>query len=73
MEIRYAKSQDWMEWHKLDSHLSEAVFEEKVRNKQGYVMQEDGKIIGVLRYNLFWDNTPFCTLLFMCWSNGNMT
>ena len=28
-------------------------------------MQEDGKIIGVLRYNLFWDNTPFCTLLFM--------
>ena len=21
--------------------------------------------IGILRYNLFWDNTPFCTLLFI--------
>ena len=65
MEIRYVKSQDWMEWHKLDSHLPKAVFEEKVRNKQGYVMQEDGRIIGVLRYNLFWENTPFCTFLFI--------
>lgn len=65
MEIRYAESQDRMEWYKLDSHLPEDVFEEKVRNKQGYVMQVDGKIVGVLRYNLFWDNTPFCTMLFI--------
>ncbi|WP_423775813.1 hypothetical protein [Amedibacillus dolichus] len=21
--------------------------------------------MGLLRYNLFWDNTPFCTLLFI--------
>ena len=26
---------------------------------------DEGKIVGVLRYNLFWDNTPFCTLLFI--------
>ena len=34
-----------------------------MRNKQGYVCIEDGKIIGILRYNLFWDSVPFCTLL----------
>ena len=22
---------------------------------------------GLLRYNLFWDNTPFCTMLFVDW------
>lgn len=23
------------------------------------------KPAGILRYNLFWDNTPFCTMLFV--------
>ena len=65
MEIRYVDFRDMIEWYRLDSHLPEAVFMEKVRNKQGYVMQVDEKIIGILRYNLFWDNTPFCTLLYI--------
>ena len=38
-------------------------YEEKIRNRQAYVFMEDGKVRGILRYNLFWDNTPFCTLL----------
>lgn len=65
MEIRYAELRDKTEWYMLDRHLPEAGFEEKVRNKQGYVMMEDAKVVGVLRYNLFWDNTPFCTMLFL--------
>ena len=65
MEIRYVRLEDKLAWNKLDSHLPEDVFEEKARNKQGYVMQEDEKIVGILRYNLFWDNTPFCTMLFI--------
>ena len=24
--------------------------------------------MGLLRYNLFWDNTPFCTMLFADWN-----
>ena len=40
-------------------------FDEKVRTKQGYVYVKDEEIIGVLRYNLFWDNTPFCTMLYI--------
>ena len=65
MEIRYAELQDKTEWYMLDRHLPEGGFEEKVRNKQGYVMMVDAKVVGVLRYNLFWDNTPFCTMLFL--------
>lgn len=65
MLIRYAQLNDRTEWFRLDGHLLEAAFEEKIRNQQGYVLTEDDKVIGVLRYNLFWDNTPFCTMLFI--------
>ena len=63
--IRQVKQQDKEAWYALDNHLPESVFDEKVRCGQGYVYIEDEKIIGVLRYNLFWDNTPFCTMLFI--------
>lgn len=65
MKIRYMKLEDKTEWYKFDEHLPEAVFEEKVRTKQGYVILENKRIVGILRYNLFWDNTPFCTMLFI--------
>ena len=32
-------------------------------------MLENNKPVGLLRYNLFWDNTPFCTMLFIDWNN----
>ena len=62
--IRYVKAQDKASWHALDRDLPGAGFDEKVRNKQGYVYIQDGKIVGVLRYNLFWDMIPFCTHLY---------
>ena len=65
MEIRHVELHDKAGWYLLDWHLPESGFEEKVRNMQGYVLLDCDKIVGVLRYNLFWDNTPFCTLLFI--------
>ncbi len=38
MEIRHVEFQDKVGWYLLDRHLSEAGFEEKVKNKQGYGM-----------------------------------
>ena len=63
--IRPVEQWDKEEWYALDQHLPESLFDEKVRCGQGYVCVEGEKIIGVLRYNLFWDNTPFCTMLFI--------
>lgn len=65
VEIRYVQSDDKDFWFGLDRHLPECEFEKKVRDRQGYVLLEDGKPVGLLRYNLFWDNTPFCTMLFV--------
>ena len=61
--IRAAGMWDRDEWFRLDRDITEDVYEEKIRNRQAYVFMEDGKVRGILRYNLFWDNTPFCTLL----------
>lgn len=68
IEIKYVEDTDKEFWYSLDKHLPEVEFNKKVRDKQGYVLFNDGIAIGLLRYNLFWDNTPFCTMLFVDWS-----
>lgn len=65
VEIRYVKNSDKTFWYSLDKHLPEAEFDDKVRTKRGYVLLLEDTPIGILRYNLFWDNTPFCTMLFI--------
>jgi ribosomal protein S18 acetylase RimI-like enzyme len=52
-------------WFKLDRHLSKNEFQLKIRDKRGYVICDDDKPIGVMRYNLFWDNTPFLTMIYL--------
>lgn len=68
IEIKYVEEINKEFWYSLDKHLPETVFYKKVRDKQGYVLFDDGNPVGLLRYNLFWDNTPFCTMLFVDWS-----
>ena len=63
--IRVVENQDKAAWFAFDKHLPITELNEKVRCRQGYVCVEKEKVIGVLRYNLFWDNTPFCTMLFI--------
>lgn len=48
--IRNSESKDKNGWYTLDHELSESSFDEKVRNRQGYVCVEDEKVIGILRY-----------------------
>lgn len=63
--IRYVQEEDEAFWFELDKHISKAEFQKKVRDKMGYVILDGGNLAGILRYNLFWDNTPFCTMLFV--------
>ena len=65
VDIRYVQLADKEFWFSLDKHLPETEFMNKVRDRRGYVLLEDNIPIGLLRYNLFWDNTPFCTMLFI--------
>ena len=36
-----------------------------MRDGRGHVLLEDGVPAALMRYNLFWDNTPFCTLFYV--------
>ena len=64
-EINFATKSDKQFWFTLDRHLSEEEYDNKIRDRRCYVLSVDGKKAGILRYNLFWDNTPFCTLLYI--------
>ena len=65
MEIRYVTETDKLFWYTLDKHMSESEFELKVRDKRGYVIGDGDISVGIMRYNLFWDNIPFLTLIYI--------
>lgn len=69
IDIRYVQLEDKKFWYRLDKHLPEQEFNQKVLQKRGYVLLENHIPIGLLRYNLFWDHTPFCTMLFIDWQH----
>lgn len=65
IQIRNVQMSDKDFWFSLDRHLPETEFERKVRDRRGYVLLKEENPLGLLRYNLFWDNTPFCTMLYV--------
>ncbi|MCM1289641.1 MAG: GNAT family N-acetyltransferase [Corallococcus sp.] len=65
VKIRHAEMKDKDFWFSLDKHLPVSEYEKKIRYKQCYVLFVNDCAAGILRYNLFWDNTPFCTMLYI--------
>ncbi|NLW70908.1 MAG: GNAT family N-acetyltransferase [Eubacteriaceae bacterium] len=63
--IRYAVEADREYWFTLDKHLPPSEFENKTKSKRAYVLSVSGQPRGILRYNLFWDSIPFCTLIYI--------
>jgi ribosomal protein S18 acetylase RimI-like enzyme len=65
MVIRYAEITDylWLKEHKR--HISDEILKTKIGNKEIYIVQENEKIIGWLRYGLFWDNVPFMNKIYL--------
>lgn len=63
--IRFATLKDKDFWFTLDRHLKEIEYEKKVALNQCYIIEEDNKSVGVMRYNLFWDVIPFLNLIYI--------
>jgi RimJ/RimL family protein N-acetyltransferase len=61
-EIRYALESDKAFWLTHDEHISENELLLKIRDRRGYIISDEDKTIGVLRYNLFLDIIPFLTI-----------
>lgn len=65
MEIRFAQSKDMEQLVRLDRHISKEELKNSIRLSRVYVLEEGGEVLGWLRYNLFWDNTPFMNMLYL--------
>lgn len=65
MTIRKATQADISLLHELDAHISEQEFATIIGLGRVYVAEKNGCLAGWLRYNLFWDNTPFMNMLFV--------
>lgn len=66
MLIRLAELTDltWLTAH--DRHIAWEECERSVRLRRVLVVEaEKGELVGWLRWNLFWDNTPFMNMLYL--------
>lgn len=63
-DVQYATEKDLVFWHKLDKHISESELQLKMAIHRCYILKESSCPIGIMRYNLFWDNIPFLTLIY---------
>ena len=49
----------------LDQHIDAAELSHLISRSMVLVAEQDGHIHGWLRWNLFWDNTPFMNMLYV--------
>ena len=65
MEIRYAVMDDLEILTAHDRHIAKEELRNAIRLSRVYIAEEAGEFVGWLRYNLFWDNTPFLNMLYL--------
>lgn len=63
--IRYADKKDIEILKYYDKHISESELKNSIKIKRVLMIFENNIFIGWLRYNLFWDNTPFMNMLYI--------
>jgi N-acetylglutamate synthase-like GNAT family acetyltransferase len=61
--IRFAKAEDIDILTANDKHVDRQEMLNLISLNRVYIMEEDGKFIGWLRYNLFWDHIPFMNMI----------
>ena len=65
MTIRTAVPADLDGIRNYDRHIPASRLEDCIRRRQVDVLEDNGKILGVLRWNLFWQSLPFLDLIFL--------
>ena len=64
MNITHASAEHFPKLHQLDSHIAETELRSLIAQKRILILEDNGDLLGWLRWNLFWDNTPFMNMLF---------
>lgn len=65
MEIRAAAAEDKAKILKYDCHIPHSKVEECIQHGLVDALWDGGNLVGVLRWNLFWQTIPFLDLIFI--------
>ena len=65
MRIRPAQVEDLENILSIDNHIAESELRNSIALSRIYIVEIDATFIGMARYNLFWDNTPFLNFLYI--------
>lgn len=65
LSIKYADKNHIKEILQYDGHIAEEELVKSAERKYVLAAEFNGEFIGWLRYNLFWDNTPFMNMLYI--------
>ena len=65
MRIIHASAEHFPELQQLDTHIAEPELRSLVAQNRILILEDKGKLLGWLRWNLFWDNTPFMNMLYI--------
>lgn len=66
MKFEYASELNFQFILNNDRHVSKQLIKNKLKEKEIMIAKDqDNKVIGWLRYNYFWDNTPFMNMLYL--------
>lgn len=63
--IRFASTEDLDTLSQLDRHISKTELLNVIEQRHVIVVTEGGRLVGWLRYGLFWDNLPFMNMLYI--------
>ncbi len=68
-QIYSASMEDFSNIKQYDTHISLEELKNSIQLKRVYVAYDNQNFAGWLRYNLFWDNTPFMNMLYLLEEN----
>ena len=63
--VVYATSNDISEIEAFDKHISAPMLEKAITDKRVLVFKSADIVMGIARWNYFWDSTPFLNILFV--------
>ena len=65
MNIIHASAEHVPALHLMDCHIAEDELRSLIAQNRLLILDNEGEILGWLRWNLFWDNTPFMNMLYV--------
>ena len=65
MRLRHAFHSDRAVFEQIYPHMSGALFTDRIASGSAYLIEADGKAVGVMHHCMFWDGLPYLSLIYL--------